>query len=101
MSYERYGKTAHSGAFGSTFIIAGTANKIQGIANTRPELFGPELHAYLKRAVKGFTRFTAFGEEQPKIENRIELAGDKDAFGMPLGRIIHSYDEIGRASWRE
>jgi hypothetical protein len=99
MSYERYGKTAHSGAFGSTFIIAGTANKIQGIANTRPELFGAELHAYLKRAVKGFTRFTAFGEEQPKIENRIELAGDKDAFGMPMGRIIHSYDANEVALW--
>jgi choline dehydrogenase-like flavoprotein len=99
MSYERYGKTAHNGAFGSTFIIAGTANKIQGIANTRPELFGPELHAYLKRAIKGFTRFTAFGEEQPKIENRIELAGEKDAFGMPLGRIIHSYDANEVALW--
>jgi choline dehydrogenase-like flavoprotein len=99
MSYERYGKTAHAGAFGSTFIIAGTANKIQGLANTRPELFGPELHAYLKRAVRGFTRFTAFGEELPKIENRIELAGDKDAFGMPLGRIIHSYDANEVALW--
>ena len=99
MSYERYGKTAHEGAFGSTFIIAGTGNKIQGIANARPELFGAELHAYLKRAVKGFTRSTAFGEEQPKIENRIELAGDKDAFGMPVGRIIHSYDTNEVALW--
>jgi choline dehydrogenase-like flavoprotein len=99
MSYERYGKTAHEGAFGSTFIIAGTGNKIQGMANTRPELFGAELQAWLKRAVKGFTRFTAFGEEQPKIENRIELAGDKDAFGMPVGRIIHSYDANEVALW--
>ena len=96
MSYERYGKTAHKGAFGSTFIVAGFANKISGlggIANTRLDLFGPDLHAFMKRAVKGFTRITAFGEEQPKADNRIELAGDKDEFGMPLARIIHSYDD--------
>ena len=34
-----------------------------------------------------------FGEGMPNIENRIELASDKDEFGMPLGRLIHSFDE--------
>ncbi len=102
MSYERYGKTSHKGAFGSTFIVAGAANKVTGLgglANTRPDLFGPELHAFLKRAVKNLGRFTAFGEEQPKVENRLELASDKDDFGMPLGRIIHSYDDNDAALW--
>jgi choline dehydrogenase-like flavoprotein len=102
MSYDRYGKTAHEGAFGSTYIVAGFATKVTGlggIANTRLDLFGPALNAFLKRAAKGFTRITAFGEEQPKIENRLELAGDKDAFGMPLGRIIHSYDDNDAALW--
>ena len=99
MSYERYGKTVHPGAFGSSFIIAGFANKISGLANARPELFGAGLEAYLRRAVKGFSRITAFGEEQPKIENRIELSGEKDAFGMALGRIIHSYDDNDLALW--
>ena len=41
----------------------------------------------------------AFGEEQPKIENRLELASEKDEFGMPLGRIIHSYDDNDAALW--
>jgi choline dehydrogenase-like flavoprotein len=102
MSYERYGKTAHKGAFGSTFIVAGFATKVSGlggVANARPELFGPELHAFMKRAVKNLTRITAFGEEQPKIENRLELASEKDEFGMPLGRIIHSYDDNDAALW--
>ena len=102
MSYERYGKTAHQGAFGSTFIVAGFATKMSGlggVANARPELFGPELHAFMKRAVKNLTRITAFGEEQPKIENRLELASEKDEFGMPLGRIIHSYDDNDAALW--
>ena len=96
MSYERYDKTAHKGAFGSTFIVAGTAIKtsdLGGFANARLDLFGPELAAFMKRAARGFTRIAAFGEEMPNIENRVELASDKDEFGMPLGRIIHSYDD--------
>ena len=35
----------------------------------------------------------------PNIENRIELSSDKDEFGMPLGRIIHSYDQDAVAVW--
>ena len=53
----------------------------------------------MKRAAKNLTRINAFGEEQPKIENRVELAGEKDEFGMPLGRIIHSYDDNDAALW--
>ena len=102
MSYERYGKTAHKGAFGSSFIVAGTALKtsdLGGFANARLDLFGPELAAFMKRAARGFSRIGAFGEEMPNIENRIELAGDKDEFGMPLGRIIHSYDDDVPKLW--
>jgi choline dehydrogenase-like flavoprotein len=102
MSYERYGKTAHPGAFGSTFIVAGFTSKLTGlggVANTRPDLFGPALQTYMKRAATNLTRITAFGEEQPKIENRVELAAEKDEFGMPLGRIIHSYDDNDAALW--
>lgn len=97
MSYDRYDKTAHKGAFGSTFIVAGSAIKtsdLAGSANARLDLFGPDLAAFMKRAARGFTRIGAFGEEMPNIENRIELMTDKDEFGMPLGRIIHSYDDV-------
>src|SRR5260370_2603134 len=102
MCYERYGKPAHKGAFASTFIVAGSSIKLSGlggIANSRPELFGAELHAYVKRAVKNLSRMNAFGEEQPKIENRLELATEKDELGMPLGRLIHSYDDNDAALW--
>jgi len=40
-----------------------------------------------------------FGEELPNIENRIELVSDKDEFGMPLAKIIHSYDKDAEAVW--
>src|SRR6266849_4427894 len=102
MSYDRYGKTSHKGAFGSTFIVAGSALKtsdLGGFANARLDLFGADLHAFMKRAARGLTRINAFGEEMPNIENRIELASDKDEFGMPLGRIIHSYDEEVARVW--
>jgi choline dehydrogenase-like flavoprotein len=102
MSYDRYGKTSHKGAFGSTFIVTGSALKtsdLGGFANARVDLFGPELHAFMKRAARGLTRINAFGEELPNIENRVELATDKDEFGLPMGRIIHSYDQDAAGVW--
>lgn len=102
MSYDRYAKTSHKGAFGSTFIVAGSAmktNDLGGFANARLDLFGADLHAFMKRAARGLTRLNAFGEEMPNIENRVELAGDKDEFGMPIGRIVHNYNEDASAVW--
>jgi len=106
MSYDRYGKTSHQdkgkGAFGSTFIVAGSAMKtsdLGGFANARLDLFGPDLHAFMKRAARGLTRLNAFGEALPDADNRIELAQDKDELGLPMGRLVHSYDEAATALW--
>jgi choline dehydrogenase-like flavoprotein len=103
-SYDRYDKNAHKdkGAFGSTFIVAGSAQKtsdLGGFANARVDLFGPALADFMKRAKRGLTRITMFGEEMPNIENRIELASDKDEFGMPLGRFTHTFDQAAVALW--
>src|SRR5438128_2104015 len=102
MSYDRYGKTSHQGAFGSTFIVAGSAMKtsdLGGFANARVDLFGADLHAFMKRAARGLTRINAFGEELPNIENRIELVGDKDEFGLPMAKLIHSFDQDAAGVW--
>src|SRR5258708_35321884 len=102
ISYARYSKTSHKGAFGSSFITAGSAMKtsdLGGFANARLDLFGPDLAAFMKRGARGLTRFGTFGEALPDIQNRVELAGDKDEFGMPLGKIIHSYDQDAIALW--
>src|SRR5205807_6725722 len=104
MSYVRYPKTSHKGAFGSTFIVAGSAlktNDLGGFANARLYLFGPELTAFMKRAARGLTRLNAFGEALPNIENRTELVGDKDEFGMPLAKIVHSFDQDAVALWTD
>src|SRR5260370_42122214 len=102
MHCSRNGKPSHKGAFGSSFIVAGSALKtsdLGGFANARLDLFGADLHAFMKRAARGLTRINVFGEEMPNVENRVELAGDKDEFGMPLGRIVHSYDEDVARVW--
>ena len=65
MSYDRYGKTSYKGAFGSSYIACGAAQKTHDFANSRPDLFGAELHAFMKRAARGFTRISIFGEELP------------------------------------
>jgi choline dehydrogenase-like flavoprotein len=100
MSYDRYPKTSRKSAFGSAYIAVGAAQKTHDFANSRPDLIGPELHAFMKRAARGFSRVSLFGETLPNIENRIELASDKDAFGMPLGRFTFGYDDNTLALWR-
>jgi choline dehydrogenase-like flavoprotein len=102
MSYDRYGKTSQKGAFGSSFIVAGSALKtsdLGGFANARLDLFGPDLASFMKRAARGLTRINAFGEELPSIENRIELVSDKDELGLPRAKIIHSFDQDAVALW--
>jgi len=102
MSYERYAKDSHKGAFGSTYIVAGTAMKtsdLGGFANARSDLFGPALAEFMTRAKRGLTRISAFGEELPNSENRIELISEKDEFGLPLAKIVHGYDEDAIGVW--
>ena len=86
-------------AFGSTFILAGAAMKTNDFAGARPDLFGADLQAFMKRAAKGITRITFFGEGLPIAENRLELATDTDGFGMPMGRLIHSFGDDAVALW--
>ena len=77
-------------------MVAGAAARysaLGGVANARLDLFGAELAAFMKRAARGYTRLNAFAEEMPVIENRIELASDKDEFGMPLGKITHGFND--------
>ena len=99
MSYEHYPKASHAGAFGSSFITAGFALKTTDLANSRADLFGPELADFMKRAARRLAGIKTFGEEQPRMENRVELVSDKDEFGMPLGKLVHSFDEDAVALW--
>jgi choline dehydrogenase-like flavoprotein len=100
MSYDRYPKTSYKSGFGSSYITVGAAQKTHDFANSRPDLIGSKLHEYMKQAARGFSRVSLFGEELPSLENRIELISDKDAHGMPLARLVHSFDDDAVALWR-
>lgn len=99
LSYEHYAKTSHKGAFGSSYITAGHALKTPDLAGARGDLFGPALETFMKGASRGLAGIHTFGEEMPNIENRIELVSEKDAFGMPLGKLTHTYDQDAVALW--
>jgi choline dehydrogenase-like flavoprotein len=99
MSYQHYPKTSHKEGFGSSFITAGFALKTTDLANSRAELFGPDLADFMPRAARHLAGIKTFGEEQPNMENRVELIGAKDEFGMPLAKLVHSYDQDAVALW--
>jgi choline dehydrogenase-like flavoprotein len=99
MSYAHYPKTSHKGAFGSTFWTAGFALKTSDLAGSRGDLFGNELADYMKRAARNLTGIKAFGEELPVMENRVELTSEKDEFGVPLGKLTHTYEPDAVALW--
>jgi choline dehydrogenase-like flavoprotein len=73
--------------------------KTNDYAQARGDLFGNDLAVFMKRAARGLTRITIFGEDLPQMENRIELASDKDEFGMPLARLTHSFNGDAIALW--
>jgi choline dehydrogenase-like flavoprotein len=53
----------------------------------------------MKRAARNLAGIKTFGEEQPNMENRVELTSAQDEFGYPLGKLIHSYDQDAVALW--
>ena len=94
MSYEHYDKRRPKKGFGSAWYLFGAAMKPNvNIAGARPDLFGPALTDYMKRAARGLARINVYGEVMPNAENRVELSSDKDEYGLPIARIIHSYDQ--------
>jgi len=103
MSYERYSKTAHPGAFGSTLLVCGGAAKASGLTglhNARPDLFGVKLADFMKRAVREFTRFNrGLAKSNRRSRTAVELVDGEGRVRMPLARIVHNYDDNEAALW--
>ena len=101
MAYVGYPKNRSEGGFGSALWTMGAALKPNGgLAGARPDLFGPALADFMKRAAHGLTRISFYGEEMPRPENRVELSGRKDEHGFPIARITHAFDQDARDLWR-
>ncbi len=105
VNQDGYRKDTHSdaGAFGSyQWMIAQAVkpNDLLGIATTRPDLFGDDLHAFMKTAAHGFAGMTAVIEDLPVAENAVTLSDQTDRFGVPMARVTHTTHAESRALWQ-
>jgi choline dehydrogenase-like flavoprotein len=105
VNQDSYAKTTHrqASAFGSyQWMIAQAVkpNDLLGIATTRSDLFGNDLHTFMRRAAQGFASMTAVVEDLPLAENRVSLASDVDAHGVPLAVAHHSAHAESQALWQ-
>ncbi len=54
---------------------------------------------YMKRAARNLTGIKAFGEDQPEMENRVELTSGKTSSACRSEKLIHSYSADSLALW--
>ncbi len=89
-------------AFGSWQWLLGAAlkpNDLIGIAMTRPDIMGADLHGFMERASRHIAQLGAVVETIPRPENRIELVSETDAQGVPLARTHHTIHPRSMALW--
>jgi choline dehydrogenase-like flavoprotein len=93
MSQDNYDGKASHGGFGSRTWLMGQSvkpNDLLGIASSRVDLFGNELHDFMKKAAHHLGNMVVVIEDQPQADNRLVLAEEKDQFGVPLARTQHA-----------
>ncbi|MEA3182166.1 MAG: hypothetical protein QOI59_5689 [Gammaproteobacteria bacterium] len=73
---------------------------VTGMANWRSDLMGPELTEFLERRAPRMANCIALGEVGARRENRIEIAGERDRWGVPLARVIVSLEARDKALLR-
>ena len=93
LSQEAYAKTSKRGFLSGYTWRIGNALKfgdIGGIANTRLDLVGPPLTAFMARAPKHLATMSVLAENLPDLDNRVELVAEKDRFGVPLAKLVNT-----------
>jgi choline dehydrogenase-like flavoprotein len=92
------------GAFGSRQWEIGLMlkpNDLLGIAMANPTIFGADLHKFMQDGARFMGSMVGVCEDQPVAENRIEPdSSRKDAYGMPLARIVYKQSDDGRRLWK-
>jgi choline dehydrogenase-like flavoprotein len=104
VNQDSYAKDSHAeaGAFGSyQWMIANAVkpNDLLGISMTRPDLFGNDLHAFMKKSAQGFATMTGVIEDLPIAENAVTLSDQLDANGTPLAKVTHTTHPKSKALW--
>ncbi|MBV8885756.1 MAG: GMC family oxidoreductase [Chroococcidiopsidaceae cyanobacterium CP_BM_RX_35] len=97
LSQDAYAKDPDRGYINSSqWLIANAMkpNDLLGVANSRPDLFGNNLHRFLETASHHLGTMTFVGEDLPNPENRLTLdPAQRDRYGYPLARVTHSFGE--------
>jgi choline dehydrogenase-like flavoprotein len=102
LSQESYAKDPGKGYVASSQWLIGNAlkpNDLLGIADTRADLFGEPLHAFLRTAARHLATMAFVGEGMPQAENRLILSDKKDRHGFPLARVVHGFGEDSLRCW--
>jgi choline dehydrogenase-like flavoprotein len=94
LSQERYAKDPAKGYLGSSQYVIANALKptdLLGIAGGRPEIFGEDLHVFLRTASQHLATMTVFSENLPALHNEVVLSDHRDTYGLPMARVVHAY----------
>jgi choline dehydrogenase-like flavoprotein len=100
VSQDDYAKDPKKGYLASYQWLLAPAvkpNGLNGLASSRPDVYGARLDPWMKRAAKHSTYIQMVGEMIARPENRIELSSDKDQFGLPLSRLTIAFSDNERA----
>lgn len=101
---DHYGKRSDpDGAFGSRQWEIGLGikpNDLLGIATSRQDKFGANLEPFMRDAAKHMGCMVGVCEDEPRFENRIDLASTKDRFGMRQAKVWYRTSDDGKKLWR-
>ena len=100
LNQDHFGKDATPGALGSRQWMIAQAlkpNDLLGIAMSRPDIIGPALDPFMRKAARGLGNMVALCEPLPNAANRVTLAAECDAYGLPLAQVTHHYGADGKA----
>jgi choline dehydrogenase-like flavoprotein len=102
LSQDGYAKDPRKGYVASGQWLIGNAlkpNDLLGIGNSRADLFGEPLHAFLRTAARHLATMTFVGEGLPEPDNRLVLSGQTDRHGVPLARVVHAFGPDSVRCW--
>ncbi|HEY0747890.1 MAG TPA: GMC family oxidoreductase [Steroidobacteraceae bacterium] len=102
---DAFGKTSHNGGgFGSRhweIALILKPNDLLGVAMSNPSVFGDELHTFMQDGARHMGSMVGVCEDEPLIDNRIELAEETDQHGMRLARVTYKASPSASQLWAE
>jgi len=104
LSHDEYDDKAAAGGFGSSQWMIGHAIKphdLLGYGTGRPDISGPELEPWLKRAARHLGNMTLVCEDIALPENRITLSDKVDSDGIPYAHTHHDLAPRAATRWTQ